>query len=368
MAVFMAYLPSLLFGLIGGVAADRFDRKRMVIVVDLARALVLVVLVATIVSGDGQHRHRAHRALRPGTAETFADSASSTLIPGLVARDDLGIANARMQGAFVLTNQLLLPPVGAFLFVVGPAIPFAANAVGFVLGAVLISRVVIGAREPRPAGSSVRAEMVDGFRWLVATRRCGPWRSRSWRSTSRSERHGRCWCCTPSERLGHGRRRVRPPHDGDRGRRDHRDRLVRPPRAAVCARRHHARRPAHRDRDAPGARPDDVRGDRAGDDGRVRRARVRVGHDVDGRPPAGRPRRAARPGRRRLPGRHRRRDGDRDADRRPARRDLSGSPRRSGSGSSARRCWSRSCGASSPTSRTRNRSPRVPRPSPGPGR
>jgi hypothetical protein len=49
-----------------------------------------------------------------GTAETFADSATSTLLPGLVAREDLGIGNSRLQGAFLLMSQLLMPPVGAF--------------------------------------------------------------------------------------------------------------------------------------------------------------------------------------------------------------------------------------------------------------
>jgi predicted MFS family arabinose efflux permease len=102
-----------------------------------------------------------------GTAETFADAASSTLLPGLVAREDLGIANARMQGTFVLTNQLLLPPVGAFLFVIGPAIPFATNAVAFALGVVLIRRVVTDAREAQVARPGVRAEMIEGIRWLI---------------------------------------------------------------------------------------------------------------------------------------------------------------------------------------------------------
>ena len=67
-----------------------------------------------------------------GTAETFADSASSTLVPGLVAKEDLGIANARMQGGFVLMNQLVGPPIGAFLFAAGVALPFATNAICFV--------------------------------------------------------------------------------------------------------------------------------------------------------------------------------------------------------------------------------------------
>jgi MFS-type transporter involved in bile tolerance (Atg22 family) len=103
-----------------------------------------------------------------GTAETFADSASSSLLPGLVRREDLGIANARLQSAFLLTNQLLLPPVGAFLFALGPALPFATNAIGFALGAVLVSRVVTDVRDFQPHESGVKGEMLEGIRWLFA--------------------------------------------------------------------------------------------------------------------------------------------------------------------------------------------------------
>jgi len=103
-----------------------------------------------------------------GTSETFADSASSTLVPSLVAREDLGIANARMQGAFVVLNQLVGPPIGAFLFVVGMAVPFAANAAAFALGAVLVSRVVTSTRAASGEGKGVRSDIAEGFRWLLA--------------------------------------------------------------------------------------------------------------------------------------------------------------------------------------------------------
>lgn len=167
LALLSEYLPVLLFGVLGGAAADRFDRKRMVIVVNFARAVVLVGLVATIVTGTVNIALVLAALFALGTAETFADSASSTLLPGLVARDDLGIANARMQGAFLLTNQLLLPPVGAFLFAASPALPFATNAACFVLGAVLVSRVVTDVREVRPDRPGLRAEMAEGIRWLL---------------------------------------------------------------------------------------------------------------------------------------------------------------------------------------------------------
>jgi predicted MFS family arabinose efflux permease len=168
MALLSEYLPVLLFGVLGGAAADRFDRVRMVVVVNVARAVVLAVLVATIVTGSVNIAVVLVALFVLGTAETFADSASSTLIPGLVARDDLGIANARMQGAFLLTNQLLTPPIGAFLFAVGMALPFATNAACFALGALLVSRVATSTRSELRERSGLRAEMAEGVRWLVA--------------------------------------------------------------------------------------------------------------------------------------------------------------------------------------------------------
>jgi predicted MFS family arabinose efflux permease len=70
------------------------------------------------------------------------------------------------------TNQLLMPPVGAFLFAAGMALPFAADAICFALGAVLVSRIVVGT-ERRLAGPArerqgIRADMAEGLRWLVA--------------------------------------------------------------------------------------------------------------------------------------------------------------------------------------------------------
>ena len=168
MALLSEYLPALLFGVVGGVAADRFDRRGMVVAVNLGRAFVLAVLVVTIISGTVTIAVVLVALFVLGTAETFADSASSTLIPSLVGREDLGIANARMQGAFVVMNQLVAPPIGAFLFAIGMALPFATNAAAFALGAVLVSRVVTSTKKEVEEGTSIRADMVEGIRWLVA--------------------------------------------------------------------------------------------------------------------------------------------------------------------------------------------------------
>jgi len=168
LALLSQYLPTLLFGVVTGAIADRVDRKTMVITVNLVRAAVLVILVATILTGAVSIAIVLAALFVLGTAENFADSASSTLTPTLVPKADLGIANARTQGAFVLLGQLLMPPVGAFLFVLGPAIPFAANAIAFLIAVSLISRIRSSTRPDRgEQRTSFRSDMAEGIRWLM---------------------------------------------------------------------------------------------------------------------------------------------------------------------------------------------------------
>jgi len=171
LALFFDYLPGLLFGVVAGGYADRVERRRLVIGANLLRAIVLSVLVFTIVTGSVSIVLVLATIFVLGTAETFADSASSTLLPNVVKREDLGIGNSRMQGAFVLLNQLVGPPIGAFLFAIGMAVPFGINAIAFVLGALLVSRVVLSAGSEISRGASERpafvAELVEGLRWLA---------------------------------------------------------------------------------------------------------------------------------------------------------------------------------------------------------
>ncbi|MFL5679275.1 MAG: MFS transporter [Chloroflexota bacterium] len=167
LALLMDYLPMLLFSVIGGAAADRFERKRMVVLANIGRSAVLAFIVVMIVTDTVSIALVLVAMFILGTTETFADSASSPLLPGLVRREDLPLANSRMQGAILLTNQLLTPPIGAFLFAIGMALPFATNAICFALGAVLISRVVPGPRATPEKRESFRSEMAEGIRWLL---------------------------------------------------------------------------------------------------------------------------------------------------------------------------------------------------------
>ncbi|UWZ51882.1 MFS transporter [Dactylosporangium aurantiacum] len=169
LAALLRWAPPLVFGLYAGVLSDRLDRRRIVMAADAVRAAILVVVVA-LLAADRLTVVPALVALGLlTTAEVFADNAAATLTPTLVRRDDLVVANARLQAGFLTLNQLVGPPVGAALFAAGLLWPFLAEAVLVAAGVLLVSRVVLPVREPpgtrRPAG--VRHEVVEGLRWTV---------------------------------------------------------------------------------------------------------------------------------------------------------------------------------------------------------
>jgi MFS family permease len=164
-AAFLLRLPWLLFGVVAGAYVDRLDRRLIVIAVDSLRALVLLALTATIATGVVNIPVVLGAMFLLGTAETMADLASMTLLPSIVGSADLGIGNARLQGGFIVTNQLVGPPIGAFLFAAGRSLPFAVDVVCCLLGALLILRVVVP-RLPVADRRSVRHEIAEGVAWL----------------------------------------------------------------------------------------------------------------------------------------------------------------------------------------------------------
>jgi predicted MFS family arabinose efflux permease len=166
-AVLLQQLPQLLFGLHAGAFADILDRRLVVVTVDLIRAGALLTLAALIVAGAAPIGIVLTTLFVLGTAEVFADTTSVTLLPMLVRRDDLALANARLQTGLLTLNQLAGPPIGAALFAAGAAWPFVGQAVLVAAGAALVSRV----RLPKPARTleptrHLRRDIADGVRWV----------------------------------------------------------------------------------------------------------------------------------------------------------------------------------------------------------
>ena len=170
LAALLQRLPWLVLGLWAGTLADRLDRRRVVVAADLVRAAVLVALALAVGTGRVSVAVVLVALLLLSTAEVFADTTSPTLLPMLVPRADLGLANARLQAGFVTVNQLVGPPLGAALFAAGALWPFAAQAVLVAAGAGFAARIVLPAHgRGRTGPRAVRDELAEGLRWVLAS-------------------------------------------------------------------------------------------------------------------------------------------------------------------------------------------------------
>ena len=168
LAAVVGYLPWVLLGLPAGAIVDRVDRRRLTIVVNVARAIVLGLLAATVATGTVSVPILLGAIFLIGAAETFADNASGALLASAVAKAQLGVANARLSGTRILANELAGPPIGALLFGIGMAVPFALDGLCSLAGAILISRIAVSSLTAVPPVERrhIHHEIADGVRWL----------------------------------------------------------------------------------------------------------------------------------------------------------------------------------------------------------
>ncbi|MGK5551810.1 MFS transporter [Actinomadura kijaniata] len=163
-SVFVQQAPWLLFSLVSGVYADRLDRRRLIVGADLARTAALVALTVAIATGTASVPLVYAVFFLLGTGETVADTAASARLPQIVPAEALPVANARLTAAFVVGNQLLSKPLGAWLFVTAAALPFAFDAATFLVAA-LLATAMRPTPPPEPGGPGERG-LAEGVRRL----------------------------------------------------------------------------------------------------------------------------------------------------------------------------------------------------------
>jgi predicted MFS family arabinose efflux permease len=165
-AALVQWLPQLLFGLYAGAISDRHDRRRILVGVNLARVAVLGIIAASIVTDTVSIGFVLAALFMLSTAEVFADNTSQTLLPMVVGRDDLAVANARLQAGFITVNQLAGPPLGAALFAAGMVLPFVGQAVLIAFGAALVTRIALPPHVRQGGATHIRHDIAEGLRWV----------------------------------------------------------------------------------------------------------------------------------------------------------------------------------------------------------
>ncbi|MFG1880909.1 MFS transporter [Micromonospora sp. NPDC049102] len=169
----VAQVPPLLFGLLGGVYADRWDRRRTMARIDGLRAAVVAALAVAVAVDQAGIALLLVAAFLLATLGTLFDSASFALLPALVPAAALPRANGRLQAGSAVAGGFLGAPAAGILFATAPALPFALDAVTFAVAALLVLALTPPAavhKAPATVPASVWGDIVEGVRWLRAHR------------------------------------------------------------------------------------------------------------------------------------------------------------------------------------------------------
>ena len=132
-------LPWLLLSLHAGAIADRVDRRRLMIVSNVARFALMSALGVAVVTDTANIWLLYVVALGLGSFEVLFDNAAQTIMPSVIPRDQLERGNGRLFAGEIVTNQFAGPPLGAFLFGITAALPILLDAGTFLISAGLIA-------------------------------------------------------------------------------------------------------------------------------------------------------------------------------------------------------------------------------------
>jgi DHA3 family tetracycline resistance protein-like MFS transporter len=130
----------LAFVLLGGVAADRIERKKVIIVSDLARALAAGAAGALAIAGSIELWHLGVLVVVFGVAQAFAGPAFGSIVPQLVPNDLLVQANSALFAVNPIAFRFVGPALGGVIIAAaGTGAAFLFDAVTFLVGAVTIA-------------------------------------------------------------------------------------------------------------------------------------------------------------------------------------------------------------------------------------
>ena len=169
-AGFWAYIPIMIMGVFGGSLADRFDRKRLLVVMQIGQAVFAVGLWVVVANGWATPARLSALAFGSGLASGLNIPVWQSFVAQLVPKEILLNAVTLNSTQFNAARALGTFLAGVIVVVSGAELAFAINAVSF--GAVLVGLAMIRTprRQPAPDGHPhVLADLQAGFRYVRGT-------------------------------------------------------------------------------------------------------------------------------------------------------------------------------------------------------
>jgi MFS family permease len=163
--LFLGQLPIMLFSLVGGVFADRLDRKKMLLLSQYIQMTCAFVLALLFFTHRVQVWHILSLSFVVGLGQSFGGPAYSALLPTLVGPEDLANAVSMNSIQFNLA-RIIGPTLGGLAYTaLGATWCFSLNGVSYI--AVIISLMVINVRFIAPKTHvSVLKSMKEGIKFI----------------------------------------------------------------------------------------------------------------------------------------------------------------------------------------------------------
>jgi MFS family permease len=159
------FVPYAVLGLIAGVYVDRGRRKPVVVWASVGRALCLAAITVLWLVGGLQIWMLVVALLSFGAFSVFGFAATQSLLPRLVPRERLTVANARLDQADAVAQTLGPAIGGALVGLLGAPVVIVIDAISYLIDAVLNASVRV--EEPRAdsGNRNLRREIRDGLSW-----------------------------------------------------------------------------------------------------------------------------------------------------------------------------------------------------------
>ncbi|MEO6533766.1 MAG: MFS transporter [Pseudolysinimonas sp.] len=182
----LAMLPWLLFAIPSGILIDKIDRRAAMALANTVRALLGATLLILVATGTLTIWSLYAVTFVAGVAETVYDGAIRAVVPGIVDKSNLPLANGRIEAGETVVLNFLSAPFTSVLFGISVLIPLGVNVAAFAVAVVLAVLLPVAASGrqfraapvagPPVAGADPAArepwwrQYIEGFRFITANR------------------------------------------------------------------------------------------------------------------------------------------------------------------------------------------------------
>jgi MFS family permease len=161
--IFAQLGPTLFLSMLGGLIADKVDRKRFLIIVSIEQLVFSFALAWVVRAPSPSHVLLIVMVVLVGAGGAMFGPAYSAVLPGMVGKEDMPGAIS-LNSAQMNMSRVIGPPIGAVLYhFVGPAWVFAGNGVTYLFVVIALMMVTLPVLEKAASKGSNLRDLVAGI-------------------------------------------------------------------------------------------------------------------------------------------------------------------------------------------------------------